>query len=162
MAQTTGNPCLQKGPQAAEICHIFLVLTPSLIGQYVDFQRRHDVPLWMGESGENTYEWIAAFRELLEANGIGWCFWTYKRLDTDRSVVSVERPPEWDEIAAFAEHPRSTFKEVRESRPRREVIDQALGDFLDRVAFQACRVNPGYLAALGLGWRGRKLQEGGL
>ena len=126
-------------------------VSPSLIKEYVGFRRRYDVPLWMGESGENTYEWIAAFRELLEAHDIGWCFWTYKRLDTDRSVVSVERTPEWDEIVTFAESPRSTFQEVRESRPPRRVIDRALRDYLDRVSFQACRVNPGYLAALGIG-----------
>jgi len=124
---------------------------PSLIKEYVDFGKQYDVPLWMGESGENAYEWIAAFRELLEAHGISWCFWTYKRLDTDRSVVSVERTPEWAEIVAFAELPRSTFQEVRENRPPRRVIDQALGDYLDRVRFEACQINSGYLAALGLG-----------
>ncbi len=125
-------------------------VTPALIEEYVAFGERYDVPLWMGESGENSYAWIAAFRELLEANGIGWCFWTYKRLDTDRCVVSMERVPEWDAIVAFAEHPRSTFQEVREQRPPRQVIDRALSGYLDRIRFQACRVNEGYLAALGL------------
>jgi len=64
-----------------------------------------------------------AFRERLEAHAIGRCFWTYKRLDTDRSVVSIERTPEWDAIVAFAEHPRATFKELRKQRPSRDVVD---------------------------------------
>ncbi|MBN1584366.1 MAG: glycoside hydrolase family 5 protein [Anaerolineae bacterium] len=124
-------------------------VTPALIEEYVAFGERYNVPLWMGESGENSYEWIAAFRELLEANNIGWCFWTYKRLDTDRCVVSIEKTPEWAEIVAFAEHPRSTFKEIREQRPSREVIDRALNDYLDHIQFESCRVNKGYPAALG-------------
>ena len=124
-------------------------VTPALIEEYVAFGERYNVPLWMGESGENSYEWIAAFRELLEANDVGWCFWTYKRLDTDRCVVSIERTPEWAEIVAFAEHPRSTFQEVREQRPPRQVIDRALGDLVERIQFEACRVNKGYLEALG-------------
>lgn len=123
---------------------------PSLVQEYVAFSERYNVPLWMGESGENTYEWIAAFRTLLEERGIGWCFWTYKRLDTDRSVVSIERTPEWEEIVAFAEHPRTTFKDVRDNRPPRQVIARALGDYLENIRFERCRVNRGYLEALGL------------
>jgi endoglucanase len=125
-------------------------ITPSLIQEYVDFSDRYNVPLWMGESGENTYEWIAAFRELLENRGIGWCFWTYKRLDTDRCVASIERPPQWDNVVAFAEHPRSTFREVRDNRPSRRAIDKAWSDYTENVLFQNCRINEGYLRALGL------------
>ena len=125
-------------------------VTPDLIREYLEFGERHNVPLWMGESGENTYEWIAAFRELLEAHDIGWCFWTYKRLDTDRSVVSIPRTPEWDAVVAFAEHPRSTFQQVRENRPPREVADKALSDYLENIRFEHCTINEGYLSALGL------------
>jgi len=125
-------------------------VTPTLIDPYLEFSERYNVPLWMGESGENTDEWIAAFRELLEAHAVSWCFWTYKRLDTERSVVSIEKTPEWDAVAAFAEHPRATFKEVREQRPPCEVAERALRDYPDHIRFEACRVNPGYLAALGL------------
>ena len=125
-------------------------VTPALIEEYVAFRDRYDVPLWMGESGENTYEWIAAFRELLEDNDIGWCFWTYRRLDTDRCVASIARTPEWDAIVAFAEHPRTTFQEVRESRPPRQAIDRALRDYLDNIRFEDCRTHAGYLEALGL------------
>jgi endoglucanase len=125
-------------------------VTPGLVAPYVEFSERYNVPLWMGESGENTYEWIAAFRDLLEAHSIGWTFWTYKRLNTDRSIVSIEKTPEWDDIVAFAEHPRVTFKDVREQRPLRQVIDRALRDYLDQSLFKACRINTGYLEALGL------------
>ena len=125
-------------------------VTPELIREYLEFGERYNVPLWMGESGENTYEWIAAFRELLEAHDIGWCFWTYKRLDTDRSVVSIQRTPEWDDVVAFAEHPRTTFQEIREQRPPREIAAKALEDYLENILFENCTINEGYLKALGL------------
>ncbi|HAF21421.1 MAG TPA: glycosyl hydrolase family 5, partial [Blastocatellia bacterium] len=48
------------------------------IQEYLDFRDKHNVPVWMGESGENTDEWIGSFRTLLELNNIGWCFWPYK------------------------------------------------------------------------------------
>jgi len=38
----------------------------SVLQQYIDFRERYDVPIWMGESGENTDEWIAQFGKALE------------------------------------------------------------------------------------------------
>jgi endoglucanase len=123
---------------------------PALIQEYLDFRERYDVPLWMGESGENTNAWIAAFRELLEAHDIGWCFWTYKRLDTERCVASIARPDGWDAIVQFANHPRSTYKEVREARPPVDVATRALDTYLENLRLANCTVNEGYLQALGL------------
>ena len=81
---------------------------------------------------------------------IGWCFWTYKRLDTTRCVVSIARPEGWDEIVEFANHPRSTYKEVREARPPVEVAATALDDYLENARLANCTINESYLHALGL------------
>src|SRR5581483_570457 len=51
------------------------------IQEYLDFRDRYNVPVWLGESGENNDDWIAKFRTLLEQNGIGWCFWPYKKME---------------------------------------------------------------------------------
>jgi len=125
-------------------------VSPQLIAPYLEFSRRHNVPLYMGESGENTYAWITDFRTLLESEGIGWAFWTYKRLDTDRCIASIRRPEGWDALADFAEHPRCTYQEIREQRLPRDVAAEMLDSFLENVAFGACRINGGYLKALGL------------
>jgi hypothetical protein len=109
----------------------------------------------MGESGENTDEWIRSFRTLLEANNIGWCFWPYKRMDATSCVVSINPTPEWDAIVGFAEGPRMTFEDVRKNRPSKEKVRKALNDYLERIKFKNCRVNQGYLKALGLGTTGR-------
>jgi len=120
------------------------------IQDYLDFRDQHSVPLWMGESGENTDEWIASYRTLLERNNIGWCFWPYKKLDATSCVASINKPVGWDAIIAFADGPRSTFEEVRKHRPEKEKVQKALSDYLERVKFANCRVNQGYLKALGL------------
>ena len=72
------------------------------IQQYLDFRDQYHVPIWLGESGENKDEWIAAFTKTLEANHVGWCFWPYKKMDATSSVVTFDRPAHWDEILAFA------------------------------------------------------------
>ena len=120
------------------------------IQEYLDFRDKYNVPVWMGESGENTDEWINAYRTLLEQNNIGWCFWPYKKLDATSCVASINKPADWDTIVAFAEGPRTTFEEVRKNRPAKEKSQKALNDYLEQIKFANCRINQAYLKALGL------------
>jgi aryl-phospho-beta-D-glucosidase BglC (GH1 family) len=120
------------------------------IQEYVDFRDKHNVPIWMGESGENTDEWIAQYRILLERNDIGWCFWPYKKVDATSCPASINRPTDWDAIVAFADHPRATYEEVRKNRPPKEKIKNALDGYLENIKFKNCRINEGYVKALGL------------
>jgi len=128
----------------------WMELNMSVIQEYVDFGNKYKVPLWMGESGENTDEWVAGYRNLLEKNDIGWCFWPYKKIDATSSPVSINKPAEWDTIVAYAEKPRTTFDEIRKSRPDKERVQRALESYLENIKFKNCRINPGYLKALGL------------
>jgi hypothetical protein len=104
----------------------------------------------MGESGENTDEWIASYRTLLEQHHIGWYFWPYKKLDATSCVASINPPADWAAIVAYANGPRTTFEEIRKNRPPKEKTEKALSDYLERIKFANCRINPGYLKALGL------------
>jgi endoglucanase len=124
--------------------------TQHEIQDYVDCSNSHNVPLWMGESGENSDEWINSFRTLLEKNGIGWCFWPYKKLDATTCVASIVKPEGWDAIADYANQPRTTFADVRQRRPPKEVATKALAEFLQNIQLHDCKVNAGYLQALGL------------
>jgi endoglucanase len=95
-------------------------------------------------------EWIDSFRKLLEKNQIGWCFWSFKRLQADATIASVKKPADWDEIVKFAESPRQTFEEIRKARPDKNKIDRALRDYLENIKFANCRINEEYLRSLGL------------
>jgi endoglucanase len=123
---------------------------PETVQEYVDFSNKYNVPIWLGESGENTDEWISSFRILLEQNGIGWCFWPYKKLDATSSPVSINMPAEWDAVTSFADHPRSTFEEIRKSRPAKDKVSKALAGYLEQIKFKNCRINAGYMKALAL------------
>lgn len=138
-------------PKLAYTFHKYwMEVKQEAVQEYVDFSAKYGVPLYMGESGENTDEWIASFRTLLERNQIGWCFWPYKKLDATSCVASVNKPADWDAVAAFADHPRTTYEDVRKNRPPKEKIERALAGYLEGIKFKNCRVNEGYLKALGL------------
>jgi endoglucanase len=110
------------------------------------------VPIWMGESGENTDEWIGQFVKTLEKNNIGWAFWPYKKMEKPSAVVSIIPPADWGKIVEFAKLPRGTShaKERLKCRPEQETITRAFAKLLENVRAQKCRVNDGYLRALGM------------
>ena len=128
----------------------WMEVNKGAIQDYLDFRDKYNVPVWMGESGENTDDWISSFRTLLEGNNFGWCFWPYKKLEATSCVASIPTPADWDAIVGFAEGPRTTFEEVRKHRPPKEKVQKALNDYLERIKFANCRINHGYLKALGL------------
>ncbi len=124
----------------------------SVIRPYLDFRERYQVPIWMGESGENTDEWIARFVALLNKNEIGWTFWPYKKMAKTSAVVTITPPEGWDKIVAFAKLPRGTgqVEERLKARPDQETIDHAFAGLLEAIQLQHCQVNAGYLKALGM------------
>jgi len=126
--------------------------TKAVIQDYLDFRDRYNVPIWMGESGENNDDWIAKFRGVLEVNRVGWCFWPYKKMDQTSSVVTFARPVYWDEIVAYAKFPGGVGELDKRptARPSVEHAQAALADLLKQIRFENRRVNEGYLKALGM------------
>lgn len=124
----------------------------SVLRPYLDFRERYDAPIWMGESGENTDEWIAQFRKTLEKNNIGWAFWPYKKMGKPSSVVTIAPPADWEKIVEFAKLPRGTghAEERLKVRPEQETVTRAFAELLENVRLEKCRVNEGYLRALGM------------
>ena len=57
---------------------------PNQINRMVDminFRETHRVPIYVGETGENSPEWMMQNIANIETAGIGWAHWTYKRHD---------------------------------------------------------------------------------
>ena len=124
----------------------------SVIREYIAFRDRYDVPIWLGESGENTNDWISQFVKTLETNNIGWAFWPYKKMEKPSAVVSIVPSADWAKIVEFAKLPRGTahVEERLKARPDQETINRAFDEMLENIRVEKCRVNPGYLKALGL------------
>ncbi|MBV9498159.1 MAG: cellulase family glycosylhydrolase [Acidobacteriaceae bacterium] len=126
--------------------------TQAVIQQYLDYRDRYNVPIWLGESGENKDEWIEQFVKVLERNDIGWCFWPYKKMEKTSCMVSIPKPVHWDDITKFAAMPTGTGNAEKRiaARPSLDHSREAANDLLDKISLAKCRVNTGYLQALGL------------
>jgi endoglucanase len=124
--------------------------TQAMVQEYADFANKYNVPIWMGESGENTDRWIDSWRRLNEKNNFGWCFWPYKKMDAQSNMVSIKKTAEWDSIITYVNKPRTSYKEFRDAKPAPEVVNKAFADYLENCKFANCIVNDGYMKALGL------------
>jgi len=122
----------------------------EVVQKYVDFSNKYNVPIWLGESGENTNEWIADFRTLLEQNNIGWCFWPYKKMDSERGIVSIEKPQDFDLIIEYSEGGRFDYGYIRDNRPDFEKVRASLKQYLENCKLKNCIVNKDYIKALGV------------
>jgi len=115
------------------------------VQSYADFGNRWNVPLLIGETGEGSYAWNEKFRLLNEKFGIGWCFWPYKNLDSQTSVVSIREPAGWNLIARVG----SSTAAADTTLSRQQALN-ILDAYLDAARFANVRVNKDYLASLGL------------
>jgi hypothetical protein len=63
--------------------------------KYLQARDRLQVPLYMGEGGENNLDWYTAAFPMLESLDISWNFWTYKKMDCRNSPITFPRPQVW-------------------------------------------------------------------
>ena len=55
----------------------------------IPLRDQYDVPLWMGESGENSNTWFTDAVILFEENNIGWAWWTMRKMESINSPYSI-------------------------------------------------------------------------
>lgn len=132
-------------------CHRYWCDTlQTNLQDFVDFRTKVNLPLYMGETGENTDEWVGAFRRLMERNNMGWHFWPYKKMEKTSCMVRINKPANWDLIIQYTQQPRNNFNEIRASRPDQALVKQAMLELLENMKFANCLKNPGYIEALGM------------
>ena len=52
-------------------------------------REQHNVPLWMGESGENSNTWYTDAVTLFEDNNVGWAWWAMKKIGSVNSPYRI-------------------------------------------------------------------------
>jgi aryl-phospho-beta-D-glucosidase BglC (GH1 family) len=128
------------------------VPTEEVIQPYLEFRNRYNVPIWLGESGENTDAWIHDFVQVLEKDQVGWAFWPYKKMNATSSFVAWQKPVYWDEIVAYGkmkEGMGDTEKRIA-ARPSQEHTRAAFQSLLENIRFAHCQTNADFLRALNL------------
>jgi aryl-phospho-beta-D-glucosidase BglC (GH1 family) len=56
------------------------------IQHILDFRQKYNVPVWLGETGENSNVWFTEAIRLFEKNNIGWSWWPLKKIGTNNPL----------------------------------------------------------------------------
>lgn len=119
------------------------------IQQFLDFRDQRNVPIYIGETGENTDEWVDEFRILLDNHDVGWCFWPYKKMNNLRGIMNFNEPVNYYLITDYAKSDRSSYAKIRENRPDIIKVQKTLNTFLENSLYKNNYPNIGYCKALG-------------
>lgn len=67
----------------------------------LEYRTKYNVPIWLGESGENSNVWFKEAISLVESNNIGWAFWPMKKIENIAGVTSVTKSPGYDKLLEY-------------------------------------------------------------
>lgn len=69
--------------------------TKETIQNFLNYRDQYNVPLWLGESGENSNTWFTNTIKLMEDNDIGWCWWQLKKMGIN-NPLQIKQPANYD------------------------------------------------------------------
>lgn len=84
------------------------------IRHMLDTRDKYNIPVWLGETGENTNAWFTDAIRLLESHDIGWAWWPLKKIGIN-NPLEIVAPEGYDKILKYwsdSTAPRPTGKEA--------------------------------------------------
>ncbi|MCR4439598.1 MAG: cellulase family glycosylhydrolase [bacterium] len=101
---------------------------------YLRLRSHYNVPLWLGETGENSNVWLRDCLRLMEEEGIGWSWWTHKKVETTTSPYSAPISPLYQRVL--------DYWAGTASRPSREYAAVALMEMARSLRIDSCQFRP--------------------
>lgn len=104
----------------------------ACLQKYIQKANEWNIPLWLGETGENMDEWYAALYPLSLSMGIGYNLWTWKKMECTNSPYSIRKPGEYEKLLGYfagGEHPGE------------KKAQKILNEYLDNIKIENCVEN---------------------
>lgn len=105
----------------------------SCYQEFLDYSRRLECPLWLGETGENVPEWFTAMYPLATELSIGYNVWPWKKMQRANSPCVVRKPKDWELITNYAR---------KGKHPGHEKAREILEEYLDNMKLANCELHP--------------------
>jgi aryl-phospho-beta-D-glucosidase BglC (GH1 family) len=109
--------------------------------QYLlDLRNNSNRPLWLGETGENSNQWLSDFVELMHNNNIGWATWPHKKIKSIAGPLSATLSPLYQTLL--------NYWNGSGSRPTATYAQGALMAQANALKLEMCTYNKDYVYAL--------------
>lgn len=103
------------------------------IKAYLEVRDKFNVPIFMGEGGENNKYWYTGAFRLFEDHGISWNFWTWKKMTNNNSPCSVNMPEGWQLLVEYLNGG---------PKPEKACAEHILWEYLDNISLGKCIYHP--------------------
>ncbi|RZM24259.1 MAG: carbohydrate-binding protein, partial [Pedobacter sp.] len=74
--------------------------TEEAIQNFLDIQQQQNVPVWLGESGENSNTWFTEAISLVEKHNIGWAWWQEKKIGVN-NPLEIKLTPAYQKLLDY-------------------------------------------------------------
>jgi endoglucanase len=74
--------------------------TVAAIKSFLDLREKYNVPIWLGESGENSNTWFTEAIQLAESNNIGWAWWQEKKMGIN-NPLEIKQPAGYEKLLNY-------------------------------------------------------------
>lgn len=83
------------------------------IKRFLEWRDQFNIPLWLGESGENSNTWFTEAISLAEKNDIGWAWWQGKKMGNNQPL-EIKQPEGYQQFLDFTtgKGPKPTAEEA--------------------------------------------------
>jgi aryl-phospho-beta-D-glucosidase BglC (GH1 family) len=114
--------------------------TYQTIRWIVGLREKYNMPVWLGESGENADKWFTDCISLVEKQDIGWCWWPLKKINSVVCPLMVVAPKEYKQITEYwnGDGPK----------PSRELSEEVLFKIAENLKSEYCRFNKDVIDAM--------------
>ncbi len=78
--------------------------TQDALKPFLELRSATHRPLWLGEFGEESFDWQRRMVGLMKSNDIGWAIWPWKRIDLGNGhpvAETIAAPAAWKEISGY-------------------------------------------------------------
>ncbi|MCW4468091.1 carbohydrate-binding protein [Flavobacterium sp. MFBS3-15] len=75
--------------------------TVGAIQGILNLRTQHNVPLWLGESGENSNVWFRDAISLVESLNIGWAWWPLKKIGSIAGPAAVTKTAQYQQLLDY-------------------------------------------------------------
>ena len=107
----------------------------------LDLRDNYNVPIWFGETGENSNAWYTDLIRLFESNGVGWAWWPEKKLETINAPLSYIKNAGYQDLLYY-------WSGAASSPPTSAVAMNSLMQLAENLKLENCVYNRGVVDAM--------------
>jgi aryl-phospho-beta-D-glucosidase BglC (GH1 family) len=97
------------------------------IAHILRYRNENNVPVWIGETGENSNVWFAEAIRLFEKNNIGWAWWPLKKIGIN-NPLEIKSNEGYQQILAY-------WRDNTSPKPSAEAAYKAVMDLAEAANF---------------------------